>query len=74
MKTSTSLFCADVNTGSIINEISTNILIPSTDGYVQSSHSLMVRCVDFQVFRVEQSLHCLYVAKLRCNVERGATL
>lgn len=69
-----SLFCADVNTGSVINEISTNILISSTDGHVKSSHSLLVGCVDFQVFRVEQSFDYLHVAKLCCNMERGTTL
>ena len=69
MKTSASLFCADVNAGSIINEISANILISSTDGYVKSSHSLLVSCVNIQVFRTQQPFNDLFVAKLRGNMK-----
>lgn len=71
MKTSVSLFCAEVNTGSIINEISTNILISSTDGYVKSSHSLFVSRVNIHVFHVQQLFNDLLVAKLRGNMKSG---
>ena len=74
MKASMPLFCANVNTGSIINEISANILISSTDGYVNSSRSLVVSCVNIQVFRTQQPFNDLFVSKLGGNMKSSTAV